>query len=176
MQPIVIKPVIPEMLDTLVQLEQQTFMETFGPTHQPDDLAVFMQERKDAAALREQLLQPGCLYYLLYYGEHVAGFLKLNLGKQPDDASHTQLPSPVELEKIYVLKAWQGHKLGKALIQHAYTVAREHQAATIWLGVWEHNTKALRFYGSEGFEKFGEHTFKVGQQSDTDWLLKRAVK
>jgi len=174
MQPIVIKPVVPGMLDTLVQLEQQTFLETFGSTYQPDDLAFFMRESKSATALREELLKPGSLFYLLYYGENAAGFLKLNLGKQPDDAAHTQFPSPIELEKIYVLKAYQGHKLGKALMQHAYTIAREQQAATIWLGVWEFNTKAFRFYEAEGFEKFGEHTFKIGQQTDTDWLLKKS--
>jgi ribosomal protein S18 acetylase RimI-like enzyme len=176
MQPIFITPVQLPMLNTLVQLEQQTFTETFGNTYQPEDLAAFLQAGKSPAVLQRELQAPGSLYYLLYYNGTPAGFIKLNLGKQPDDAAHTQLPAPVmELEKIYVLQAFHGHKLGKALIQHAYAVAREHQVATIWLGVWEHNTKARRFYEHEGFEKFSEHPFKVGSQLDTDWLMKKAV-
>ncbi|GAA0528587.1 GNAT family N-acetyltransferase [Chitinophaga japonensis] len=176
MTDIVIRPVQPGMLDTLVQLEQQTYTETFGPVYQAADLNAFLQEKKSLATLQQELAQPGALYYILYYGNTPAGFLKLNLGKQPDDAARTLLPTPVmELEKIYVLQSLQGHKLGKALMQQAYAVAQEHGIKTLWLGVWEHNTRAFNFYRREGFEHFSEHSFRVGTQKDTDWLMKKQL-
>ena len=173
---IAIRAVQPDMLDTLVHLERQTYTETFGSTYQPEDLDAYLQQKKSPAALQQELAAEGALYYFCYHEDTPAGFLKLNMHKQPDDDAHTLLPTPVmELEKIYVLAAFQGFKLGKALIQHAYAVAREHQVKTIWLGVWEFNTKARDFYEREGFERFSEHSFLVGTQRDTDWLLKKSL-
>jgi ribosomal protein S18 acetylase RimI-like enzyme len=169
-----IEPVNAPMLDALVRLEQQTFTETFTAVYQPVDLAAFLKERKSHAAIAAELSHPQARYYLLYHNGEPGGFLKLNVDRQPDDG--TLLPTPVmELEKIYVLQALQGKHLGKALIEHAYAMAKEHQVKTLWLGVWEHNTKAYRFYSKEGFEKFGTHAFKVGQQTDTDWLLRKTI-
>ncbi len=171
-----IRPVGPGMLDTLVLLEQQTYTETFAHNYRPEDLAAFLEQKKSPAVLQRELEQPGSFYYIIYHNAVAAGFIKLNLNKQPDDAAHTLLPLPVmELEKIYVLQVFQGYKLGKALIHHAYAVAREHGVKSIWLGVWEHNTRAQRFYQQEGFEHFGEHTFRVGNQDDTDWLMKKEL-
>lgn len=45
-----------------------------------------------------------------------------------------------------------------------------------WLGVWEGNVKAQGFYRKYGFEKFSEHSFKVGDKVDTDWLMRKALK
>ncbi|WP_298736641.1 GNAT family N-acetyltransferase [uncultured Chitinophaga sp.] len=173
---IVIRPVQPDMLDTLVVLEQQTFTETFRHVYSPEDLKAFLSDKKSPEILKQELLKGNARYYICYYDNAPAGFLKLNMDKQPDDKAGATLPTPVmELEKIYVLQAFQGFKLGKALIHHAYAVAREHQVNCIWLGVWEHNTKARAFYEREGFERFGEHSFMVGSQLDTDWLYKKAV-
>lgn len=171
-----IRPVQPDMLETLVQLEQQTFTETFRDTYSKEDMEAFLSEKKGIAAIERELLTEGAHYYICYHDDAPAGFLKLNLDKQPDDEAHTVLPTPVmELEKIYVLQAFQGLKLGKALIQYAYAVAREHKIKIIWLGVWEHNTKARAFYEWEGFERFSEHRFMVGSQLDTDLLYKKTV-
>lgn len=177
MTPIIaIRPVQPDMLDTLVVLEQQTFTETFRDTYSREDLETFLNDKKSPAAIKREMQQEGTRYYICYHGDTPAGFLKVNLDKQPDDKDRTILPPPVvELEKIYVLQAFQGFKLGKALIHHAYAVAREHGAKYIWLGVWEHNTKARNFYEGEGFERFGEHSFLVGSQLDTDWLYKKQL-
>jgi ribosomal protein S18 acetylase RimI-like enzyme len=173
---IAIRPVQPDMLNTLVVLEQQTFTETFRHIYSQEDLEAFLKDKKSPAALKRELLEEGARYYICYYDDAPAGFLKLNMDKQPDDKAGTILPGPVmELEKIYVLQAFQGFKLGKALIHHAYAVAGENDVKCIWLGVWEHNTKAREFYEKEGFERFGEHSFMVGSQQDTDWLYKKVV-
>lgn len=162
----------PDQLPLLVQLEQQTFTETFGGTYTPEDLAAFLQDKKSGPALLKEMTQPGSSYFIIYCNNIPAGFLKINLHRQPDSGG--PLPGPVlELEKIYILQAFQGKKLGKLLIEKTMEIARNNQVKTVWLGVWEHNHKAFQFYLQQGFERFGEHVFRVGNQEDTDWLLKK---
>lgn len=169
-----IAPITAGQLDILVQLEQQTFTETFDGVYTPEDLRAFLLDKKSKEVLAAEMNAPGALFFLVWYEQQPAGFLKLNLHKQPDN--NGPLPAPViEVEKIYVLQQFQGMRLGKLLIEHSFQVARDNKAKTIWLGVWEHNHKAIRFYQQQGFEKFGEHIFQIGNQADTDWLMKKQL-
>lgn len=170
-----ITPISPDQLDTLVQLERQTFTETFDSVYTPEDLAAFLDNKKSREALAAEIAAADARFFIIWYGQQPAGFLKLNLHKQPD--SDGPLPAPVmEVEKIYVLQQFQGLRLGKLLIEHSMQVAGDNQITTIWLGVWEHNHKAIRFYQQQGFEKFGEHIFRIGNQADTDWLMKKHLQ
>ena len=171
-----IRRVQANMLDTLVFLERQTFIETFSSNYPGADLENYLQEKKSAEALLREVEAPGSLYFVIYHDGEAAGFLKVNLGKQPDDVMRTRLPEPVmEVEKIYVLRSFQGYKLGRALMQKAYEIAREYGVRSIWLGVWEHNVRAQGFYEAEGFSRFSEHKFMVGRQEDTDWLMSKEL-
>ena len=161
-------------LPLLGQLERSTFTETFQSVYDAADLQTFLAERKSDAAIRQEWGQPHSYYYIIYEGATAAGFLKINLFRQPDEG--TILPAPVmEVEKIYVQQAFQGKKLGQALMEHAYHIAREHFVCTVWLGVWEHNLSARRFYEKEGYVTFGEHSFNVGRQRDRDLLMQKTL-
>lgn len=162
------------LLDTLVTLERDTWLETFPGLYAESDLNAFFAEKKSAAALEREAAHPDARYYLLYYGDQVAGYVKLNLHERPYDG--TELPGPVmQLEKIYVLQTFHGHKLGKALMQQAYALAAEHGIRSIWLSVWENNLQAQGFYTKEGFTKFGDYDFPVGSHIDHDWLLQKSL-
>lgn len=167
-----IAPITTTELGLLVQLEQQTFTETFEGTYTPEDLAIFLHDKKSSTALAAEIAMPDARFFSLWQDNQPAGFLKLNIDKQPDSGG--PLPAPVlEIEKIYVLQQYQGLGLGKRLIEHSLNIAASLSVNTIWLGVWEHNHKAIRFYQQQGFEKFGEHIFQIGRQADTDWLMKK---
>jgi ribosomal protein S18 acetylase RimI-like enzyme len=167
-----IAPVLPGQLEILVQLERQTFTETFKGVYTREDLAAFLDDKKSRKTLAAEMAAADARFFIIWYEQHAAGFLKLNLHKQPDN--NGPLPAPVmEVEKIYVLPQFQGLRLGKQLIAHSMQIAGDNQISTIWLGVWEHNHKAIRFYQQQGFEKFGEHIFRIGNQADTDWLMKK---
>lgn len=174
MKPYDIRPVTETSLPLLAQLERSTFSETFRSVYNAADLQTFLDERKSDAVIRKEWASANSRYYFIYFNNTPAGFLKINLFRQPDNGG--PLPEPVmELEKIYVLKAFQGKKLGKALMDHAYAMGREHFVHTIWLGVWEHNLSAREFYAKEGYTQFGEHIFAVGQQADRDLLLQKPL-
>ena len=65
--------------------------------------------------------------------------------------------------------------VGPALMQACMDIAKELKKSVIWLGVWEKNSRAIAFYQKWGFEKFGEHIFPIGDDPQTDWLMKKAM-
>ncbi|MRG44590.1 GNAT family N-acetyltransferase [Chitinophaga sp. SYP-B3965] len=169
-----IRPVAETDLQVWMQLERDTFTETFLPVYATHDLQTFLQEKKNDNILRQEWESKDAYFYILWEGTTAAGFIKLNLHRQPDNG--TLLPTPVmELERIYVRREFQSKKLGKKLIHFAYEEAHKYFVRTLWLGVWEHNLKARQFYEKEGFSAFGEHTFKVGTQEDRDLLLAKLL-
>ena len=86
------------------------------------------------------------------------------------------LPAPLlELKRLYVTRAFHGRRVAQALMEAALELARTRGAKTMWLGVWERNPRAVAFYAKYGFARVGEHTFMLGGDAQTDWLLARSV-
>jgi ribosomal protein S18 acetylase RimI-like enzyme len=84
-------------------------------------------------------------------------------------------PAPLELKRLYVARAWHGRGVAQALMNAALDAARARSAGTLWLGVWERNPRAVRFYEKYGFARVGEHTFVLGADAQTDWILARPL-
>ena len=57
------------------------------------------------------------------------------------------------------------------LLDFAEKTAREEGKDYMWLGVYEKNVPAQHFYKRHGFSKVSQHTFQVGSDPQTDWLL-----
>jgi ribosomal protein S18 acetylase RimI-like enzyme len=80
----------------------------------------------------------------------------------------------LEIERIYVLGQYQSKKVGQLLFEKAIETAKQLSASYIWLGVWEENSRAISFYKRNGFEVFDKHVFKLGEEEQTDLMMKRA--
>lgn len=63
-------------------------------------------------------------------------------------------------------------KVGQALFDTALIIAQNIKADYLWLGVWEQNPRALRFYKKNGFIEFDKHIFRLGNEVQTDIMLK----
>jgi ribosomal protein S18 acetylase RimI-like enzyme len=61
-------------------------------------------------------------------------------------------------------------------MEAAIQIAMDHKKAVIWLGVWEHNRRAIDFYIKWGFKRFGEHIFMLGEDAQTDLLLRKTLQ
>jgi ribosomal protein S18 acetylase RimI-like enzyme len=81
----------------------------------------------------------------------------------------------LEIERIYVLKEYQGRKAGKLLLEKALEAAAEGNKAYVWLGVWEENTAAIGFYERYGFREFNRHVFRLGNDEQTDIMMRLAL-
>lgn len=159
-------------LADLQELAMTTFRETFGQFNTEDDLQAYFATAYHVDTLRQEIQDLNSLIYLLREKGQAIGYLKVNWGPSQTEQ---ELENGFEIQRIYLLQSHQGKGYGKLLFDHALQLASQSDQDWVWLGVWEHNDKAQRFYANYGFEKFAEHAFPVGDKVDVDWLLKRRI-
>ena len=153
----------------LAELEEQSFVEAFGHQNDPEHLAAHVARAFAVDHVERQLRDPRSELWWVLDQEQPVAYLKLN---REDAQSEPGLADGLEVEQVYVLATHQGLGLGRRLLEHATSRARDLGSAFVWLGVWEHNTKAIGVYERLGFHAFGEHTFVVGPAPQRDMLLR----
>lgn len=160
---------LPELLPVAID----TFTETFGPPiNDAQDFNTYMKEAFTAEKFRSELSRRESHFFGIYSDSVLVGYLKINHGPAQTEAHP---PEWIEIERIYVLKKMYGRGLGTQLMQFAINWAAAHKFSIIWLGVWEHNSRALSFYRRHGFEIYDQHTFNFGRDRQTDVLMKLEI-
>ena len=146
-----------------------TFSETFSEFNTPDNLNKYLEESFSMDKLSSEINNTDSEFYLALNDTYPIGYLKVNFG-----SSQTELKDnkALEIERIYVLKQYQGEDVGKLLYQKALAIAKQNNLEYIWLGVWEKNIRAINFYKKNGFVTFDTHIFKMGKEEQTDFMMK----
>ncbi len=166
---IVFKRVQQNELHALHKIVVETFESSFAHLNDPNNFEAYVTEKLSDVQLGKELSNPSSLFFFLVLDGKVSGYLKLNhLTAQTEQ----YIPNALEVERIYLLPHCQGMGIGKLMIDKAIEVAREERYTCIWLGVWQKNEGAIRFYKREGFEIFGEHIFMMGSDAQTDLMMK----
>jgi diamine N-acetyltransferase len=157
----------------LQQIGRQTFSETFAESNSAENMTKYLEEAYSLEKLTEELNNPNSFFYFAKLDEKVIGYLKINMG-----GSQTEIKDndALEIERIYVLKEFHGKNVGQLLFDKAITIAKELQVAYVWLGVWEENKRALQFYTKNGFVEFDQHVFVLGDEAQTDIMMKLELK
>ena len=164
--------VSPDDAAALAKLKADTFFETFADGNDPDHLQAHLDREFTADAVKRTLENDDATtWWLVDEGMPVA-FLKVNRG---DSQTESGLSDGLEVEQIYVQAAHHGRGHGGRLIELAIDTARAEGYRFIWLGVWEHNSRAIDVYKHLGFAPFGEHTFLFGNEEQRDVLMRRDV-
>ena len=159
-------------LEELRNLSIQTFKETFEEVNTEEDMQKYLLENLSIEKLKSELENPNSEFYFAENNNEILGYLKLNF----KDAQTEKLEeNHFEIERIYVLKAFLGQKIGQILFDKAIEIGREKNLEYVWLGVWEENHRAIRFYEKNGFEIFGKHDFVLGEDVQTDLLMKMKI-
>ena len=173
MNEIVINKIGNEQIDQLQQIGRQTFSETFAESNSAENMAKYLEEAYSYEKLSAELNDPNSIFYFAMMGQDVIGYLKLNFG-----ASQTEVKdnNALEIERIYVLKEFQGKKVGQMLFDKAIQIAKEQNAEFVWLGVWEENKRAIQFYTKNGFVEFDQHVFVLGDEAQTDIMMKLQLR
>jgi GNAT superfamily N-acetyltransferase len=80
-----------------------------------------------------------------------------------------------EIERLYVLRHFQGQGLGKALMEAAAAQARHAGCTRLWLTAWVGNAHARAWYGRQGWRDIGStpHCFE-GESFENRVLVKHA--
>ena len=153
----------------IADLSRETFYNAFAPANTKEDMDKFMSEVFTREKLIAELDLPDNIFLLAYTGDEVAGYVRLRDKNIPEIALNTN--NVIEIARIYTVSSATNKGTGTALMTHCIEIARKKQRQYIWLGVWEKNEKAIRFYKRFGFKKFGEHDFILGDDLQTDWLM-----
>ena len=173
MNEIVINKISIEQIELLQQIGRQTFSETFAESNSAENMAKYLEEAYAYEKLSAELNELNSFFYFATLDQDVIGYLKLNKG-----GSQTELKDndALEIERIYVLKEFHGKKVGQLLFNKAIEVAKAQHAAYVWLGVWEENKRAIQFYTKNGFVEFDQHVFVLGDEAQTDIMMKLELK
>lgn len=173
MENIGIRKVTLNEIEQLQEIGRQTFFETFSAGNTEENMRKYLDESFSVEKLIAELNDPNAEFYFATLDSKVIGYLKLNFGH-----SQTELrdDKAVEIERIYVLKEFHGKKVGQMLFDKAMQIAHQKNADYVWLGVWEENPRAIRFYQKNGFVEFDKHIFKLGDDEQTDIMMKLQLK
>ncbi len=159
-------------LQDLVLLQtigRQTFTETFAAFNSAENLSQYLEQSFSAEKLSQELANTDSSFYFAEDNGQIVGYLKINVGQAQTELNDEYA---LEIERIYVLQHYHGKKVGQLLYEKAVQIALEMKKQYVWLGVWEENKRALQFYRKNGFVEFDKHIFKLGEEEQTDFMMK----
>lgn len=154
----------------IADLSRQTFYETFASENTAADMEKFMTEQFSREALMKEVGAEGNIFFLAYDGETPVGYARMRESNNPPELGDKRT---IEIARIYAATSCIGKGVGKALMQKCIDAAKEMNKEVVWLGVWQKNQRAIDFYTKWGFEKFSTHVFVLGNDPQTDWLMKK---
>ncbi|MEY3420113.1 MAG: hypothetical protein RIR48_393 [Bacteroidota bacterium] len=154
---------------SLQKLGTQTFYESFSAGNTEDNISKYLEEGFSINKLTDELDNVNSEFYFATFDNKIIGYLKLNFGQSQTEMKED---NALEIERIYVLKAYHGKNVGQVLLEKSIHIARQKGLDFIWLGVWEENSRAIHFYKKNGFVEFDKHIFKLGNDMQTDIMMK----
>jgi GNAT superfamily N-acetyltransferase len=156
----------------LAQLGRETFTQAFGAMNTPEDLSAYLAGAFHESIQAKELAQPGSCFLIAEVGGEPAGYARLLSGSSETCITGIQ---PIELVRIYALDQYIGKGVGTALMRFCLEEGRKVGHDTIWLGVWEKNTRAIAFYQKWSFSIVGRHQFELGSDIQTDFVMERSL-
>jgi ribosomal protein S18 acetylase RimI-like enzyme len=148
------------------------FAETFGSTNTPEDMQAYLAHSFSEARQAAEITDPTNIVLLAFEPgpdiTQIVGYAHLGADSAPDVVRGA---APMELKRFYIATARHGSGLARQLMDETMAAASAQGAETLWLGVWEHNPRAIAFYRKFGFAEVGSHPFMLGQDVQTDILM-----
>ncbi|PKQ44593.1 GNAT family N-acetyltransferase [Confluentibacter flavum] len=169
MSSIEIRKVTRNDISQLQKIGRQTFEETFAESNTEENMKNYLEDGFSHEKLNAELNDENSEFYFATIDNEAIGYLKLNHGESQTELKDSRA---LEIERIYVLKEFHGKKVGQILYDKAIQIAKQKKADYVWLGVWEENPRAISFYKKNGFVEFDKHIFKLGDDVQTDIMMK----
>lgn len=158
--------------ELVADMSRQTFYDSFAPDNTKEDMDIFMNEVFTREELIKEVGAPGNIFFLAFEENAPLGYARMREGIDPGIGDGK--PS-IEIARIYAIQTSIGKGVGSSLMKQCIDTALMLEKEFIWLGVWEHNQRAISFYRKWGFEKFGTHVFMLGKDAQTDWLMWKSL-
>jgi diamine N-acetyltransferase len=159
-------------LPQLRALAVSIFTVTFEKSNKPEDFKTYMDEAFAEEKMKAEFSESDAVYIVAMEGETMAGYARVRENREAD--SYLGINN-LELQRLYADIPWQGKGVANLLLNACEKTAFEKGKDWIWLGVWEHNPKAQHYYRKHGYERFSEHSFMMGNDKQTDWLMRKRI-
>lgn len=172
MTSIIINKASPEDLEIIQELGILTFTETFSEDNSEEAMEKYLEESFNTEKIKSELNNSDSIFYIAWEEDDPVGYLKVNSGNAQTELQDN---NSLEIERIYVKKSHHGKKVGQLLYDQAVDTAKALQKSYVWLGVWEENLRALQFYRKNGFVEFDKHIFRLGDEEQTDLMMKKIL-
>ena len=159
-------------LASLLDVAQTSFVQAFTEGNKPENVQAYLSQAFTPVQLEKEWRNPASTFLLASLEGKLVGYTKVNLAAAQTDV---QDPDSLEVARLYTLEEVWGKGVGQFLLDAALAFAKEKGKTFVWLGVWEHNARAIRFYEKNGFKTFGNHPFPFGDEVQNDWLMRRGI-
>jgi diamine N-acetyltransferase len=156
----------------LTELSARTFQSAYRAQLTDKELEDYVASTFSLDMIQGELNDPACKFLLAYEGDTAIGYAMLRTGDPPDSVMESK---PVELARIYLTENVIGRGYGTALMDACLKTALQDGYETIWLGVWEKNDRAIRFYEKWDFKMVGSIEFEFGDEVQTDLVMVRSI-
>ena len=158
--------------DLIRELGIRVFTDTFGPDNTPENMRAYLETAYSPERVSDEIADLASVHLIADVDGTAVAYARLHAGDAPPEV---RAERPVELVRLYVEHTHHGAGVAAALMQGCLDRARAAGNDFMYLGVWEHNPRAIAFYRKWGFEKVGGHPFMLGEDLQTDWLMSRRV-
>jgi len=165
---------IVEDAETLAPLAVKIFNDAFAgnPLNKPEDMHAYIAESLSPEQFKKELADAETIFFIAEIGGAMIGYAKLHEHSTEDCVSDE---NPIELQRLYVDQSFHGKGIAGKLMNECFDAAARKNYRTMWLGVWEHNYRAQKFYEKLGFARVGEHIFQLGSDAQIDWVMERKL-
>lgn len=160
-------------IEQLQKIGRQTFQETFSESNSEENMKSYLEDGFSEEKLTAELNNENSAFYFATLDNEVIGYLKINFGESQTELKDNKA---LEIERIYVPKEFHGKSVGQLLYDKAIQIAKQKDAEYVWLGVWKENPRAISFYRKNGFVEFDKHIFRLGDDEQTDIMMKLILK
>jgi GNAT superfamily N-acetyltransferase len=164
----IIRVATPADAATLAAISLKTFVDTFAPYNTATDMDSYTSVAFNEAKQRRELETEGVVTLLAEEDGDAIAYAQV---RHTPVAPH----GDVEIARFYVDQAHHGRGVAQSLMEAVEMHAHNLGATRLWLGVWEHNVRAISFYRKHGFIQCGAQPFLLGTDLQTDWVMNRAL-
>ncbi len=159
-------------LQLIAGLSRQTFLDTFSEQNTAEDMRLYLENNFNGNAIADELADTNAVFLIAELKGNAVGYAKLLLNS-PLPVNHGVIG--LEISRIYCINAAIGTGVGQSLMNRSMDIARQNICDMMWLGVWERNERAIKFYLKNGFKKTGEHIFMLGNDQQNDWSMAKCM-
>lgn len=154
------------------EIAEATFKATFGAVNTAEHMELHCKTNYAERIQAAEISDPRMVTLVGEEKGHIIGYAQIRWESAPSCVSAN---NPGEIQRLYVVKNWHGKGVARELMNACINEIKQFGSDAAWLGVWEHNPRAIAFYKKFGFVEVGDHIFPLGGDPQRDIIMVRPL-